>query len=401
MREAFFTEEKKLPDYPKLDKLMQSQSSHLYRTISAASTQRIEKVVAAEWKGYFEALKSWRKNPSKFKGRPKPPGYSRSAATFSTSRNGFRIANGKLHISGGKKIGWQPISVICCKDQPFNEKKDKTKVRDIRIVPLGTSFMVELIYDKEVNHENLNLDVKRVASIDLGVNNLASIATNQPGIRPVLVNGQTLKSINAQWNKHKSELQEKGKAKHIHSKVVKRYNQIRDYFHKTSHWLIRWCVENKIGKIVIGQSKGWKNGVNIGRRNNQTFTSLPHYRLIEMIRYKAEEYGIEVVTREEAYTSKASALDLDPVPDYDPKKSGTYRFSGRRVKRGLYKTASGRLVNADVNGALNILRKEIGDSWVSSLFDKGRMDRPIRIKHIDPWLEGCPRAPETMSNSLN
>ena len=401
MRKAHF-EGSKRPSAPEADKIFRSENPVLYKAISTASSQRIGQIVDKSWVGYFEALKSWRKSPSAFTGKPKPPKYAKTARTFTVGRNGFRISEGHLHISGGKKIGWVPIRVICCEDQPFNEKKEKTKVRDVRIVPMGTCFMVELVYDKEAKHEELNLDATRVASIDMGVNNLMAIATNQPDVSPVLVNGQTLKSMNAQWNKHKSQLQEQGKAKHIRSKVVKRHNQISDYFHKTSTWLINWCIEHRIGKIVIGQSKGWKNGVNIGRKNNQTFVSLPHFKLIGMIKYKAEEFGIEVITREESYTSKASALDLDHVPDYDPKQRGSHRFSGRRVKRGLYKTASGRLVNADINGAWNILRKEIGDEWLTPLLsDKGRMDRPIRIKHICSWLEGCHRAPETMSNSLN
>jgi putative transposase len=121
--------------------------------------------------------------------------------------------------------------LICCADQPFNEKKDKTKVRDIRIVPMGTSFVVELVYDKYIDHD-VNTDHDRVASIDMGVNSLMAIATNQPDVSPVLVNGKTLKSINAKWNKDKSKLQTYDKKGHISSKVVKRHNKIRDYFHK-------------------------------------------------------------------------------------------------------------------------------------------------------------------------
>lgn len=125
-----------------------------------------------------------------------------------------------------------------------------------------------------------------------------------------------------------------------------------------------YCVENNIGNIVIGLNRDWKQDINIGKVNNQKFVSIPHAKLIDQIRYKADTVGIKVVVREESYTSKASALDLDTVPTYDSKKKNEVKFSGRRVKRGLYKTVKGYLLNADVNGAANILRKEIGDGWL-------------------------------------
>ena len=129
--------------------------------------------------------------------------------------------------------------------------------------------------------------------------------------------------------------------------------------------------------IVIGNNPDWKQSISIGKVNNQKFVSIPHAKLIEKIQYKAAEYGIKVIVREESYTSKASALDLDNVPMYE--KGKKHIFSGRRVKRGLYKTAHGLMLNADVNGALNILRKEIGDNFIESVANEGRVFRPVRV----------------------
>ena len=133
-----------------------------------------------------------------------------------------------------------------------------------------------------------------------------------------------------------------------------------------------------IGTLVIGHNPGWKQDVAIGKVNNQKFVSIPHAKLIEQICYKAEEYGIQVIVREESYTSKASALDLDSVPTYTP-GGAKHTFSGRRVKRGLYRARNGVEINADVNGALNILRKEIGDSFMKAVADEGLVFRPKRI----------------------
>jgi putative transposase len=165
----------------------------------------------------------------------------------------------------------------------------------------------------------------------------------------------------------------------ISHRSVKRFCQLNDYMHKASHFIIQQCLQYDIGTIVIGQNQGWKQEVNIGKVNNQHFTSLPHLSLISKIQYKAAQYGIEVIVREESYTSKASALDLDAIPTYEKGKSNVIPFSGKRINRGLYKTSTDLLLNADVNGALNILRKEVGDSFIKSVANEGLVFRPKRV----------------------
>ncbi|MBL6735342.1 MAG: IS200/IS605 family accessory protein TnpB-related protein, partial [Shewanellaceae bacterium] len=149
-----------------------------------------------------------------------------------------------------------------------------------------------------------------------------------------------------------------------------------DHLHKVSKRIIDLCLETDTGKIMIGKNKDWKQSINIGKVNNQKFVSIPHAEFIKKIQYKAEAHGIEVVIREESYTSKASAIDLDTIPTYQD--SGERIFSGRRIKRGLYKASCFNLINADVNGALNILRKEIGNAFAKGLFDSGCVFQPMR-----------------------
>jgi putative transposase len=213
--------------------------------------------------------------------------------------------------------------------------------------------------------------------------------------------GKAIKSINAKYNKGKAELARRKKSNHISSKSSKRYWRINDYFHKVSHWLIQECVRTDTGKIVVGLNPNWKQRIHIGRVNNQKFTAIPHAGLIYKIINKAERYGIEVILREESYTSKASALDLDALPHY-AKTIDNPLFSGRRIKRGLYKSANGTLINADVNGSINILRKEIGDDWIiQSKSIRAAWTVPVTVQHIDQLLEGSPRAIETPSKRLH
>ena len=221
---------------------------------------------------------------------------------------------------------------------------------------------------------------------DLGIDNFATFVSTKPGIRPFLVKGKILKSINQQYNKQVAELRSKKHYEHIRIKGVKRYCQLQDLMHKASRLAVNFCLAHDLGRIVIGTNRNWKQSVNLGKRNNQNFVMLPHAKFIEMVRYKAEEYGIQVTVREESYTSKASALDMDVIADFDPKQGKTKPvFSGKRIKRGLYRSSDGRLINADINGAANIGRKELGDEWLKKLFELDRgvvVDTPAIVRNL-------------------
>jgi IS605 OrfB family transposase len=194
-----------------------------------------------------------------------------------------------------------------------------------------------------------------------------------------LINGRPLKSINQYYNKTKAKLQSKLPKKQKSSNRIrlltdKRNNKIQDYIHKASRYIVNWLIANKIGTLVIGKNKEWKQSINIGSKNNQSFVMIPHARFIDLIKYKFEAVGGVVKLVNEAYTSKCSALDLEPIC-----KQTEYR--GKRIKRGLFISNKGVIINADINGSLNILRKVVKDDIISDLIESRQWAKqsPIRI----------------------
>lgn len=377
IRQAFINENKVIT-HSDVDKALKKSSHDAYKGMpSAASAQRVIQVLGKDWKSFFAAIKDWKKNPEKYKGRPKLPRYADHQKTFVVGRNGFKIENGYVHLTGANDIGLKPFKIICCDNQSFNEKADKSIVQDIRFVPKGKCYFIEVVYKLRNSDKNILLNKSNVIGVDIGIDNLATIVSNQQGVSPVLINGKVIKSINNKYNRDKALLQSLGKGKHIKSKSLKRDNWINDHLHKVSKRIIDLCLETDTGKIIIGKNKDWKQSINIGKINNQKFVSIPHAELIKKIQYKADVYGIEVIVREESYTSKASAIDLDNIPNY--RDDSPKVFSGRRVKRGLYKSHNGKIINADVNGAINIIRKEIGNAPIMGLFDSGCVFQPMRV----------------------
>jgi putative transposase len=352
--------------YNEIEKVFRTTNQIDYRALPAPTSQQILLTIDRSFRGFFKSLRSWKKDRTKFNGCPKPPKYKdkvkgRNLIIFTSQQ--MRIQKDGT-VNFPKKTGLKPL---------------KTKVnnlKQVRIVPQTGCYIIEVIYEKEItNHENLKLE--NFLSIDLGVNNLASITTNQSGLNPILINGKIIKSYNQYYNKQKSKIQSDLKKNHnkytskrINRLTLKRNNKITDYLHKTSHFIIDYCIENNIQNIVIGKNKNWKQNCNIGKVNNQKFVSIPFEKLINQITYKAELNSINVILHEESYTSKCSALDLEPIKKHE-------KYIGKRVKRGLFKYSNG-LVNADINGSLNILRKVIGNDFIS-LLDRGFVHNPIKI----------------------
>lgn len=358
------------------DKWLKKNNEALYKKMPSAFSQRTTQIVGQEWSSYFSALKDFAKNPSGYKKRPRPPSYANKAATLHIGRNGFTMKQGALHLAGGQ---FAPIKTSFSFDQKYNSSIEATIAHEVRIVPMGSCFVIEIIYNpvklQELGSFCLILDRERKAGVDLGVNNLVAIASDQHDIRPALVNGKPLKSINAWYNKRAAKLRSAGNYQHLQGIANKRYHRTRDYLHRTSLFVANYCVSNNIGTLVIGLNKRWKDGANMGKANNQKFVSIPHSILIEQIKYKCYVLGIKVIVREESYTSKANALDGDFIPTHGDKVIPT--FSGRRVKRGLYKSPQG-LLNADVNAALNILRKETGEA-LNALACRGCVFQPVLV----------------------
>jgi putative transposase len=237
------------------------------------------------------------------------------------------------------------------------------------------------VCEKEV--EQHTFDPDKVAGIDLGMNNLASVTSNDGCLQPLLINGRALKSINQYYNKKKAHLQSslpKGvyNSKKMSQLTHKRNMKIHDFMHKSSRALVDYLVKNEIGKLVIGKNKNWKQNLNIGKKNNQSFTSIPFQKLIDQIIYKASLKGIEVVLTEESYTSKCSFIDMEPL-----KKQESYK--GRRIKRGLFKSSNGTLINADCNGSGNIIRKVFPNAFCLAANQangiEGVVVRPLKVQY--------------------
>jgi IS605 OrfB family transposase len=353
MRQAFILQGRRF-SYNQMDKLMQRHEA--YKELPAKVAQQVLKQLDDAWTSYFEACESYREDPSKFTGRPRLPKYKHK-----TSGRNLLVYTLQA-LSGGRGNGALQRGIIKPSGLPISvkTKQNPSAIDQARIVPKKGYYIVEVVYERTEKQAPLNPNW--YAGIDLGIDNLAAVAANKPGFQSVVVNGRSLKSINQFYNKRKAELQKAlgktGTAKRMERLTNTRNRRIDHYMHTSSKRIIDLLVKEGIGTLVIGKNDGWKQEVEMGKRTNQNFCQIPHARFIAMLTYKAELVGITVKLTEESYTSKASLLDLDPLPKWKKDKSDEKPvFSGKRIKRGLYRTATRRLVNADINGAGNIMRK--------------------------------------------
>lgn len=308
-----------------------------YYALPCKVSQQTLKMVDQNMKSFFNAIKAKNSKPKLPKYLGKTSGryiviYTNQAIGKKALQNGY-IELSKTNI------------------------KIKTKVKNVkqvRIVPQNNFIVVEVLYEvKPKPHDNSK---EMYCGIDFGLNNLMTCSFQNDS--PLIINGKPLKSINWHYNKEKSRLQSlldgrKKTSKRIQNITLKRNNRINDYLHKTTKIFVNYLVSKEINNVVIGYNKEWKQGINIGRVNNQNFVGIPYYKLLNMLTYKCEMEGISVIVTEESYTSKCSFLDDEDIRKHE-------EYSGKRIKRGLYKASDGRLINADVNGALNILKKVIG-----------------------------------------
>ncbi|MFE1627018.1 RNA-guided endonuclease InsQ/TnpB family protein [Brevibacillus reuszeri] len=348
-----------------LDALFKAMGQENYRSLPTQSSQNIMKGVFHNWKSFFASRKAYQENPTAFTGKPRIPKYSR------TLQKEVIFTNQDCAIKEGKYL-----------KLPFTKHRlnigkigsTKGNLLQVRVIPSYGRYVVECIFSCECHPQEHPLD--RVMAIDLGIDNLATIVMNT-GKTPTLVKGKAVKSINQYYNKQKAyylgilrqgkQPNEGQKTSHRLERLHhKRFLKIKDFFHKASHHIVQLALQEKIGTIVIGHNTHWKSESNMGKRSNQSFCHIPHTLLIQMIAYKAKHLGIETIVREESYTSKASFLDGDEAPTYGEK--GTKKsFSGKRIHRGMYRSAKGTLINADVNGAYNILRKEVPNAFANGI----------------------------------
>ena len=270
---------------------------------------------------------------------------------------------------------------LCKRNYNLKIQSTKSNLKMVKFVYDEENDLIKCFKVYEVEELKLKKDNSRYFSIDPGLNNIVSIYNNI-GIRPLLYNGRPIKSINQYYNKInaklRSELPDNIKSsKRLKQLSFKRNNKIDYEMHKISTHIINEAVKNNISKIFIGHNIGWKNEINLGRRSNQNFVNVPHTKLFNQLLYKGLLNGIEVIFTEESYTSKASFFDKDELPIYG--ESDNHKFSGRRIKRGLYKDSKGNIWNADLNGAANIMRKCSDKAYKGIRKTKELMKQPILI----------------------
>ncbi len=371
IRQAFIHEGKYL-NYNEIERRMQLHEA--YKALPAKVSQQILMVLDRNWKSFFEAREAYEEDPSKFTGRPHLPKYKHK-----TEGRNILIYTIQAISKRGLKHGLIQPSML-----PISVKTKQKNIDQVRIVPRNGYYVVEVIYTKEP--VQANVDPSFCVGIDLGVTNLAAIASNREGFVPRLVNGRPVKAWNQWYNKRIKELKKRlpkkdreRVTKQMEQITNKRNRQIDHYLHTASKRIIDFLVEEGIGTIIIGKNPLWKQEVNMGKRNNQNFVPIPHARFIEMLTYKAALVGIQVEVREESYTSKASFLDLDPIPDYTPNDEEQHIFSGKRIGRRnrLYRTKDGRKICADINGAYNILRKSRPDAFAKGV--AAYVVQPVRL----------------------
>lgn len=351
VRQQFIFNKKYISFY-EINKKFISRNQHDYRQLPSKVSQTIQRLVDKNMQSFFSLLKL--KKDKGYDRLTKLPKYLKS--------DGLQVVHyDKQTLSFKKKRGYIHLSKT---NIYIKTKQNVDNIRFVKIVPKGNHFLIIVGYSvKEIDLLGNN---SRYGSIDLGLNNLITFSSNVA--KPFIINGKPIKSINQYYNKRISKFKSKlpnnkRVSKHINNLYERRLHKIDDYFHKVSSKLVNHLVSNRINTLVIGYNKGWKQDIKIGKRNNQNFVQVPFQRLIHMLIYKCNDCGINVVLQEESYTSKCSFLDNESIRKHD-------KYAGKRVKRGLFKTKNDGMINADLNGSLNILKKYLikQEVWNEDLF---------------------------------
>lgn len=362
-----------------------AKTNENYKLLQAGVSQQILKVVDRSFKSFFNLIKKAKKGEYRFQDI-RIPRYLKKDGLFSLifSTNAINIKDGffRVAVSNAYKKANPDYEDILI---PFPSRLEGKKIKEVRIVPRNNGQFFHIQYVYEQPSEKVELDFDKALAIDIGLNNLASCVDSDGA--SFLVDGKKLKSINRLYNKEKARLQSVAMkqglkdTKRIHSLTLKRNNQVNDYIKKTARIIINHCLEHQIGNLVVGYNDDFKRNINIGKKNNQQFMQIPFGNLREQLSNLCEHYGIFYKEQEESYTSKASFFDNDEMPKWNPADETGYQFSGKRVKRGLYRTSTGYEFNADLNSALNILRKSnLMD--VSVLQARGCLAHPLRIRVV-------------------
>ena len=358
--------------YETLDAIFKLMENPVYCRMNSQVNQNAIRMLTKTWKAYFASLADYKENPSKYKAKPKMPGYLKSAqftAWYTNQTAQFKIIGNKAYI---RFVHCKELFCIGSADLYKDMKYVKTEVK-----PSYGRYDVLVTFDDKKDNKAKFLTVpanpKRVIGIDPGVDNFATVVNNF-GVSPFLIKGGTIKAANQLYNKKRAAaLSKLTKGSDSTNSVKdsncldtlsrKREDFLRDFSYKAAWYICRFAMDNEVDVIVLAHNKDQKQELNIGKVNNQNFVSIPFCKFESILVNTAAKCKIPVVVREESYTSKASVLDGDPIPTYRQGDDKKYTFSGERVKRGLYRSADGILINADVNGGANIIRKEYPDAF--------------------------------------
>ena len=340
-------------NYYKMDKLLKQEGLNLdYRNMPIVeSAQQCLLLLDRNWKSFFNSIKDWKLNKNKYTGKPKVPKYLKKNGRYILilTNRGCKLKNGYIKFP-----------------KSFNGFTIYTKVsnlQQVRILPKNNYFIIEVVYKVEI--PDLKKDNKKYLGIDIGLDNFATIAFNIDQ-NPIVINGKGLKSINKYYNKQISHYMKVARRMNkttdytnkMNKLKFKRNNIVENFIHKASKFIINKALEYDISIIIIGNNKDWKRNSSMSKIVNQSFIGIPHQRFIEMIQYKAENVGIKVILTEESYTSGTSFLDNEPPIKENYNKN-------RRIHRGLFKSNNGTLINADVNGAYQIMKKVFPNVFAS------------------------------------
>ncbi len=381
-------------NYNAINRLLIDQKDPDYNALPRKVSNQTLIGLDKNWKSFFTNIKDWKVNKHKYTGKPNLPKYKHKTRGRNVLTYELGAISKKSLVKGFIKLSGIDFEL------PFVNKEHK--LIHVLIKPANNlNIEIHIIYER-VEKQLATEEARNILGIDLGVKNLMTLTSNSKGHRPLIINGRPLNSINQYyakqlatlkselpfeyrqvWNKESKVLETKciqtSTSKSIKILTRKRNAKVKDYLHKSTKFVVEHCLQNNIDTIVIGRNKHWKQNCDIGKVNNQNFCIIPHSTLIHMLEYKGKLEGLRVIVREESYTSVSSFFDADPLPTYGKKGEDYVVFSGKRLKRGLYQTKSGRLINADLNGSLNIIRKEFPNCFIQEEIE-GLAVSPKRVK---------------------
>lgn len=340
-----------------------------YKALPAKVAQSKLGLVLKVGTSYYLPVQNYQEDPTKFKAAPQIPHYTGSRERKKEEGRYVVVFNGQAVSKRALKKGYARHSGtnICLPSKV-------TSIREIRIVPKIGCYGVQVLYEKLEQPLKVN---PRVAAIALGLNNLATLTYNVPGLVPTIYDGRAVKSTTQYCNQVSSALKLLLPTAQKNSKKLAKWwhkhnCKVDYYLHRTSSAIIKELVNHQMGLLVIGWDQDFKDGINTGKIKNQNFACIPHRRFLQILQYKGQLARIQVVLVEESYKSKSSALELEPIQQHSD-------YIGSRVKRGLFRTKTGQLIKADVNGSLNICPKAVGDGLIPNSIE-GFVVNPVRLK---------------------